>query len=185
MTNPYTAKLEKARQKLAKVEGQQKSLDANAIPGTFITGRSGVSAARSKRLDRQLDKTIDLAVAYRKALEQVQRLERLEKLYEQGKVNGQGRAIWPKKKKKKGKPWTEQRRTLYNALEMLSIDGVYCVKGHKLEVLAKWNEEVGELEGFVRVTDPDGEETLYLAESIQGVHLEALETDIIKALLEV
>lgn len=62
--NPFSPRLEIARGELSLIEGKQKSLDENAMPGTFITGRSGVTEARRRKLDKQLDKTIDLAVAY-------------------------------------------------------------------------------------------------------------------------
>lgn len=182
MSNPYTYKLQKAQANLSRLEAEQDILNKNAIPGTFVTGRSGVSRSYSRRLDRQLDRTIDLAKAVTEARRNVRRLALQEKLYEQGKINSQGRSITPKPARK-SRPQSEKAKIIKKAILTLSLDGE-CIlpTGHTLEVLAYWDEVEKEITGIIRVVDGD---TIvdHRTKSIQGVHLKEMQAEVINNIL--
>lgn len=91
--NPFRAKLEKAQARLAKLEAQYARFDANAMPGTYITGSSGVSASRRAKLDRQIERTVEMSSALVKQRATVVRLVRSVELYDDGAINAQGRSI--------------------------------------------------------------------------------------------
>jgi hypothetical protein len=93
MTNPFQARLEKAQARLAKLEAQYARFDANAMPGTYVTGNSGVSASRRAKLDRQIERTVDMSSALVAARAKVALLVRSVELYDQGAINAQGRSI--------------------------------------------------------------------------------------------
>jgi hypothetical protein len=83
--------IERKQAQLDRLNGQQ---DRNgALPGTFVTGRSGVSASYSKKLNRQLDRTIDTAVNIVALTKELPELKRRLELYESGRINEQGRTI--------------------------------------------------------------------------------------------
>lgn len=97
MSNPFQVKLEKAQAHLAKQERQYARFIRNAMPGTYVTGNSGVPAARRVKLDQQLDRTIDLSRDLVELRAKVAWLERSVELFDQGLINAQGRSISPSK----------------------------------------------------------------------------------------
>lgn len=57
----------------------------NDIPGTYVTGRSGVPASRTKRLNRQIERSVDRAVEFTKTLQELRQVEsRIEWLRSDG-----------------------------------------------------------------------------------------------------
>ena len=86
----------------------------NDMPGTAITGASGITASRRRKLDRQLDSYITLAKTWKELKGKVNSLESKMNAYASGKIDIQGRAISEKPKvKAKKKPirdWTPQER---------------------------------------------------------------------------
>lgn len=81
---------------LAELEARRTALQAkvdrlsgdqpNDIPGTLITGRSGVPAARTRRLNKQIDRSVDRAVACTKAAQELRAVEsRIEWIRSGGK----------------------------------------------------------------------------------------------------
>lgn len=90
--NPFTKRLEKSQRRLAQLEKKQRQLDASVLPGSYITGRSGQSATYRKRLDRQLERTVELATALVQVRRDVARWQRQVAAYDAGLINEQGRA---------------------------------------------------------------------------------------------
>lgn len=90
--NPFEARLNRAKRKLEKLEAQQRQLDASTIPGSYVTGASGQSAAYRKRLDRQLERTVNLATALVQARRDVAHWQSKADAYDAGLINAQGRA---------------------------------------------------------------------------------------------
>lgn len=181
--NPFAARLAKAEEKLSKLEAQRDRLNANALPGSFVTGRSGRKASYIKRVDRQLDRTIDLAVAIRKARENVKWMRAKVAAYEAGTINWQGRRIDPNRKPKVSRPVSEKRKLRARALQDLSIDGRCEIDGTTVDVLHGWSEEERQLIGVIRVTTKAGEVTDYRTNSPQGMHLEETYSKIVDKLL--
>lgn len=184
--NPYREKLEKKRAQLARLERQQTAHNAGCIPGTLVTGGSGVPASRCRRLDRQLDRTINLAVRKRALTREVKYLELKSALYDEGKINAAGRRITPKVEPKYR--WSagakERARIMRAAMLDLSIYGRHTLPtGHAVEVLVGgWDED--NLIGLIRVTSPEGEVTECQAKSVQGVDLMAIQERVILAILK-
>jgi len=58
------AKLNQLERKLEKISEAQEHAQQTDMPGTLVTGRSGIPLSRQKKLDRQLDRTIELAQKY-------------------------------------------------------------------------------------------------------------------------
>lgn len=171
--NPYSPRREAAEAALKHVEGEQETFEGGTIPGTFITGRSGVTDPYRRKLDAQLDKTIDLAVRVVKAQEIVTRLVQQEKLFDLGLINYQGRSISDRPEPKKRGPHSEKIKTIRKAMLALSLDGeCWLPTDHILSVWQQWMPEERELAGIIRVTDPDGTSVDHRAASIQGVDLE-------------
>lgn len=108
MFNPFKVKLERAKLRLSRLEAQQKRQDANDMPGPFITGNSGIPASRRRRLDRQLERTIDAAVAIVEARQNMNILQAKHDAYERGEINAQGRTIRPKIKEPQNLPVFEK-----------------------------------------------------------------------------
>lgn len=176
--NPYIAKLKKAEERLANLEKRQRHYDAIAIPGTLVTGRSGISASYKKRLDRQVEKTIDLAGLLIEQRRKVATLRQSVQMYDNGKINAQGRSVRPTRqvvrridKSLKQLLEAEMRQTYFH----MEIDGFATFRGHKLEVLINplWNDKSAAPRGVIRQTLPDGTTLDHIAPSIQGVHLGA------------
>lgn len=176
--NPYVAKLKKAEQRLEALEKRQRHYDAIAIPGTLVTGRSGISASYKKRLDRQVEKTIDLACALVEQRRKVATLRQSVQMYAEGKINAQGRSVSPKKPVVKQidqlLKWllaAEMRQTYF----YMEIDGFATFRGHKLEVWIDpvWEDKKADPRGIIRQITPKGEVVDHIAESVQGIHLEA------------
>lgn len=101
--NPFTQKRIRAEVRLAGIEARQGYHRENDMPGTFVTGNSGVSRSRRRKLARQLDRTINLAVEYVQVHKQTQRLKRQEQAFAAGLIDRHGR------RKKQPKP--EKKRT--------------------------------------------------------------------------
>ena len=178
MTNPYAAKLKKAEQRLDALEKRQRHYDAIVIPGTLVTGRSGISASYKKQLDRQVEKTIDLACALVEQRRKVAALRQSVQMYDEGKINAQGRSVRPTRqvvrridKSLKQLLEAEMRLTYLH----MEIDGFATFRGHKLKVWIDpvWEDKKANPKGIIRQTTPDGTVLDHVAKSIQGVHLEA------------
>ena len=56
--NPFAARLARYKQYLANVEAEQERHRQSDMPGTFVTGGSGVSAKRRAKVDAQLEATV-------------------------------------------------------------------------------------------------------------------------------
>jgi len=70
------------------------------------------------------------------------------------------------------------------ALQQLSIDGrAKLPTGHTVEVLVGPAENKAGSVGIIRLIDPDGTVTDSEARSIQGVHLEAKEKEVLRMIL--
>lgn len=108
MSNPFKLRLERAKMRLRTLEAQWKRHNDNAMPGPFETGNSGIPASRRRKLDRQLDRTIDLSVALVDARKKVAVLQAQHDAYERGEINAQGRAIRPKIKESQRLPEFER-----------------------------------------------------------------------------
>jgi len=93
MSNPYAEKLMAAERRLERLEKKQEALRQSAIPSTYITGNSGIPASRRRKLDQQLDRTIDLAVAYEKQREKVAEIRGKFNAYNDGLIDEHGRRI--------------------------------------------------------------------------------------------
>jgi len=181
--NPFAARLAKAEEKLSKLEAQRDRLNANALPGSFVTGRSGRKASYMKRVDRQLDRTIDLASATIKARQDVAWLKAKVAAYDAGTINWQGRRIDPNRKPKASRPVSEKRKLRARAFQDLSIDGRCEIDGTTVDVLHGWSEEERTLIGVIRVTTKAGKVTDHRANSPQGMHLEETYSKIVDKLL--
>lgn len=183
--NPFSPRLEIARGELSLLEGKQRTLDQDAMPGTFITGRSGVTEARRRKLDKQLDKTIDLAVAYTKLDDDIRRLEQQEYLFDMGLINQQGRSIAHKVEKKPLRPRSERVKATRAAMMALSLDGEATLPtGQTLSVWQRWMPEEKELAGIIQVLHAGEIVTTHRAESIQGIHLEQMQLTLITEFLK-
>ena len=175
--NPYVAKLEKAQARLDRLEAKQRHYDAIAIPGTFVTGRSGISASYKKRLDRQIERTIDLAGLLVKQRRLVAQLAQSVEMYDRGEINAQGRSVSPRKPiVRKPEPASKQvlDAEMHLTYTKMEIDGRALFHGHRLEVWIdpKWDDKKADAVGIIRQIKPDGEVVDHIAKSIQGVDLE-------------
>lgn len=110
--NPFAKRLTRARAKLKKLQEQQQKQSASALPGSYVTGSSGQSASYRRKLEKQLDRTIDLAVKIVDASQQVNRLQAKYDAYEAGTIDAQGRAkpVSTKTKHAEQKQMTPQER---------------------------------------------------------------------------
>lgn len=182
--NPFSPRREAAEAALKRVEGEQETFEGGTIPGTFVMGRSGVTKAYRRKLDAQLDKTIALAVRVVKAQETVTRLVQQEKLFDLGLINYQGRSISDMPEPKKRGPHSDKVKTIRKAMLALSIDGeCWLPTDHILSVWQQWVPEERELDGIIRVTDPDGTSVDHRAASIQGVDLERMQLLLLNEIL--
>ena len=177
-SNPFARRLALAQARLEKLEKQQATHDASAVPGTYVTGGSGVSAAYKKRLNQQLDKTIDLAVAIVAQRRKVAELAQSVQMYDQGKINAQGRSISPTRQVVRSVDQALKRLLVAEMRQTylhMEIDGFATFRGHTLEVLIDpvWGDKKADPKGIIRQTTPDGSVVDHIAQSIQGFHLEA------------
>lgn len=175
--NPYKIRLERARAALEKTLAAQARFEANLIPSTYMTGNSGVPASRRRKLDKQLDRTIDLAVKLNKQRARVEILQRQFDYYESHPPQ-------PKKPKPKPKPRSARARLTKEAMLMLSIDGEFTLpSGDKM---TRMGVVIGDdIEGVTKVVFSDGREVWFKAKSIQGVHHMAMDKYILKDVLGV
>jgi len=74
------ARREALQAKVAKLEAR---LGRDEIPGTYVTGRDGVPARRHRQLDRQIERSIDQALEYKRAVEDLQSVEGKIKVIQQ------------------------------------------------------------------------------------------------------
>ena len=114
-SNPFAARLLKAHDRASAIERKQEAFSRNSIPGTYITGNSGIPASRRRKLDKQLDRTIDLAVASVKAMEKAGVLAKKYVAYADGRCDAQGRSIRPHSPKQK-KPKMTAREALFSGV---------------------------------------------------------------------
>jgi len=171
--NTFSPRREAAEAALKRVLAEQETFEKVTVPGTFVTGRSGVTKAYRRKLDIQLDDTIDLAVGVIKAQEVVDRLSQQEKLFDLGLINHQGRSISDRPEPKKRGLLSDKVKIIRKAMLALSIDGeCWLSTDHILSVWQQWMPEEKELAGIIRVTDPDGTSVDHRALSIQGIDLE-------------
>jgi len=91
--NPFADRLIAANAVVDKIDREQDAFDSAATPGTFVTGGSGVSARRHRALDRQIEKTVTLAVRAVEARDDLSLLERMYLAWQDGRIDWQGRAI--------------------------------------------------------------------------------------------
>lgn len=186
--NPYEKRTERAIDTYDRIAGKQDRLRANAIPGSYVTGNSGVKASYRRRVDRQLDRTIDLAVAWKKALGDRNLAERSFYLYAIGKIDAQGRSIRPAKpaktpKRQQSAAQKEINRATRVAMLSLSIDGVAEVAGARIAFHNFWDEKIKELVGLVVVTR-GGERTEYRCDSAQGSSMHDKAREVIRDLVK-
>ncbi len=91
--NSYRRKQEQAEKRLQKLLAAQARLDANAVPGTYITGASGVPASRLRKLDRQLERTIELAKSITYVRQQVVHYRARADELDAGLIHPNGRPV--------------------------------------------------------------------------------------------
>lgn len=179
MNNPYAKKLEKVEAKLARLKAHQESL---TLPGTFVTGRSGVKPSYRRKLDRQLERTIDLAKAIIKIQDQVRHLRVQANLYDRRHDNSQ--PVVSNQTPKKSRKLSEKRQITAKVLQDMDFYGQGVLPtGHKLGYCVSWDSVKNEPTGTVHVVYPDGREIEHRAVSIQGVDLEAKAIEIINVLM--
>lgn len=176
--NPYTYRLNRAEEKLRRLDAKMEYHRENDMPGTFVTGRSGVPARRIRRLERQLDRTIDMAVAWRKLTARVNSLRQQAKAWDRGEINDQGRRIRSTKPRKpltlKQRGAIDRRKLVEGLLREIDFVGhVVLDTGHRVEcwIDPMWGCEFEWALGLIRVYDPDGNLKEYYAQSIQGEDL--------------
>lgn len=180
--NPYADRLANAREQFERALQRSRTYSDNAMPGTYVTGNSGVSASRRRRLDRQMDKMIDLA---KKVDWHRRNVARWQAKYEQWERITNNPA--PPKPEKKRRPPTarEQQRRAINALwsDLWGI-GEVAIGDHTLRLLVGWCEEIDDSLGIVEIRWPDNAVSWARAKSIQGVDFEETARAIVGALLE-
>lgn len=168
--NPYAHRLHKAQQWLANAERRWQAFNDNAMPGTYVTGNSGVPASRRHRLDRQIERTVDLAKKLQWHKRNVARWQAKYDEWQHVKDN----PTPPISEKKRRPPTAKQRqRRKVNAVWCdLSSFGRADLNGFTLRLLVGWCEEIDDSLGVVEIQWPDGAVSWTRAKSIQGVHLE-------------
>lgn len=173
--NNFSSRLTVAIKHLEKLKGLRKSLDDNSIPGTFVTGNSGISPSRRRRLDRQLDKTIDLAVAINKAKAEVLSLTRKSELRSMGRIHANGRKVTPKNPKRPYK-FKSVTVAVKKMIQDMSIYGIHSFKDHCIKYLVgypEWIAYTGQPPyGIIQVVLPNDAIVQFRSESIQGADLE-------------
>jgi hypothetical protein len=91
--NPFAGRLAKAQDRLRRLEVRIEHQRQSDLPGSFVTGRSGQKSAYRRKLDRQMERTIELAVALEQARRQVRWLQASYDAYAAGTINAQGRSV--------------------------------------------------------------------------------------------
>jgi len=91
--NPFADRLIAAKQAVDDIERVQDAFDSATMPGTFVTGGSGVSARRHRALDRQIERTVSLAHRAVKARGDLTLLERMYIAWQDGRIDWQERSI--------------------------------------------------------------------------------------------
>lgn len=96
--NPFAAKLARYKQYLANVEAEQARHDKSDMPGSYVTGNSGIPASRRRKVDAQLEATVKRAgkIAYWR--QQVAWVQAKHDAYARGECDAQGRTIRVKDK---------------------------------------------------------------------------------------
>lgn len=139
--NPYRRKLDRAKEMSLKWSRRSASLNENSIPGTAIIGSSGVKKSYLKKLDRQLDKTIDTAKKNIYWKGQVAYFENMFNKYENGWIDSNGRSISETPKKEKPKKTVNSRKREINlALRDIRIYGFGEFEGKIYGHMMKWSE---------------------------------------------
>lgn len=168
--NPFTARREIAQVKLDSINKAIDFADRNDIPGTYVTGSSGVSAARHRRLERQIERRVKLAVQQAEAQRELNRLESLERAYTLGKVDADGRPVRAEKPAKKKRQTSKRAKLKRQLIDALWIDGVATTpNGYTLSNFQHWCEDRKDLIGLVRVQQPSGRFTEFETDTPQGV----------------
>lgn len=192
--NPFRVKLAKALVQLFKVEKEIALRDETDVPGTFITGRSGVPASRYQRLDRQLDRRISLAVIFCETQARVDHLRWQADAYDAGRIHRNGRPVRERKRVKN--PWSQERKDraalLRKAMTELSIEGQFtlpngdtlhmrCV-GFRSDYYPKTGANRKDYNPLAVVVVNRGGVWFasFLAKSIQGVDFDAMALSVVK-----
>lgn len=184
--NPFSDRLQRARNNLDRLNRLYKKLDNDLLPGSWVTGRSGTSASYHKKLDRQILKTTELASKIVAARKKVEMLERQAAAFEKGLIDIQGRHISPKQEKRKRRPRkpSVNKQLRERVMLALDIDGKFTLPhGDTISVLVGWDETEREPAAIVRVIDSDGNKTDHRAKSVQGVHIKQTVSSVLDGLL--
>lgn len=181
--NPYAQRLAKAQERYEQALRRSRAYSDNAMPGTYVTGNSGVSASRRRRLDRQMDKMIDLAKKSNWHRRNVARLQAQYNIWERNKDKPLP-APKPEKKRRPPTAGEQQRRAIHGFWSDLWGLGEVVIGDHTLRLLVGWCEEIDAPLGVVEIRWPDDAISWARAKSIQGVHFEETALVIVGALLE-
>lgn len=180
--NPYAQRLAKAQERYEQALRRSRAYSDNAMPGTYVTGNSGVPAARLRRLDRQIDRTIDLA---KKANWHKRNVDKWQAKYDGWEWRRENPS--PHAPVKKPRPLSDRQRMsreIGRLLFDLDCDGPVSVNGHVVRYLVGWSDEIQAPLGIIEVKTPDGAIFWRRAKSIQGVHFEETALAVVGALLE-
>lgn len=108
-------KQKRVKDKIERLKNRIDQAEKTSVPGTFITGREGVSKTRARRLDAQLDKRIDRAVE----------IENLKKELTQIEAQVEAQKEAPKKEalKEKVKARSEEQFDAIKAGDQIDVGG--------------------------------------------------------------
>lgn len=176
--NPYAYRLNQAEEKLRRLDAKMEYHRRNDMPGTYVTGSSGVPARRLRKIEAQLERTIDMAVAWRKLTERVNSLTRKADAWDRGEIDNSGRRIRVTKPRR---PITAVQRKAIDRHKLVEglvseidyVGHVVLDTGHRVEL---WIDPMWDCKyqwgvGLIRVYDPAKNLKEYYAQSIQGVDL--------------
>lgn len=133
----YTKK-QQLENKIAKLERETTRCAKTDIPGTFITGNSGVSRARRRKLNRQLDATIDRAKAYCQSVDELRAVE--------------AKISWIENKPKRDNAEKKADDILHKMLESITVGQMIDVGGNDLLKVVKVNKKTVLTEGGTKWT---------------------------------
>lgn len=89
--------IDKTERRVETIKKRMAALDtvihAEGLPGTFVTGGSGVSASYSRKLDRQLDRTVRSAGEWTTLRDELAAKESRLEAYKAGRVHKSGQPV--------------------------------------------------------------------------------------------
>jgi hypothetical protein len=91
--NPFRRRLLTKQVKLATLRTLQQHRNRNDMPGTYVTGGSGVPVSRLRKIERQTERFIDTAVQIVNLQREVEWLQLSADLFDAGKIHANGTAV--------------------------------------------------------------------------------------------